>query len=214
VEGELTTPTGAAIASTLAEQFGPLPAMTVESIGYGAGTRQYEHHANVLRVIVGSGTPAGSGERVWVLETNLDDMTGELIGHCTSLLGEAGALDVYTVPIQMKKNRPGVILSVICREPDVEALEEILLRETTTLGIRRWPVARRTLNRRPHSVPTAWGPVEGKLAWSAGVPVRFSPEYESCRVIAGEHGVPLTDVYQAAREAFDSSSLELEDSGE
>jgi uncharacterized protein (DUF111 family) len=183
--------------------------MTVDSIGWGAGTREYEHHANVLRVMIGEGQPAASGEQVWILETNLDDITGELIGHCTGLLGEAGALDVYTVPIQMKKNRPGIVLSVICREADLDALEEILFRETTTLGVRRWPVSRRTLHRRPHTVQTPWGPVEGKLAWSAELPVRFSPEFESCRTVAGQHGVPLTNVYQAAREAFDSSSLKL-----
>jgi uncharacterized protein (DUF111 family) len=208
-DGELATPTGAAVATTLAERFGPLPAMTVEAIGYGAGKREYEQHANILRVLIGQGQAAAVSEQVWVLETNLDDVTGELIGHCTSLLGEAGALDVYTTPIQMKKNRPGVILSVICREADIDPLEAILFRETTTLGVRRWPVARRTLKRRPHTVDTPWGPVEGKLAWSEDLPVRFSPEYESCRSVATQHQVPLSEVYQAAREAFDSSSLDL-----
>ncbi len=214
VQGELTTPTGASLATTLAESFGPLPAMKMEAIGYGAGKREYEHHANLLRVIIGSALPTQPREQVWVLETNIDDLTGELIGHCTTLLGEAGALDVYTTPIQMKKNRPGVTLSVICQERDVEPLEAILFRETTTLGVRRWPVARRILNRRPHSVPTAWGSVEGKLAWSDDLPVRFSPEYESCRTVAMQHRVPLSEIYQAAREAFDSSSLDLTENGQ
>jgi uncharacterized protein (DUF111 family) len=212
VDGELTTPTGAAIATTVAQQFGHLPAMTIDAIGYGAGKRDYEHHANLLRVLIGTGQPEESGERVWVVETNLDDVTGELIGHCATRLGEAGALDVYTTPIQMKKNRPGVILSVICREAEVASLEDILFRETTTLGVRRWPVSRRTLNRRPHAVQTPWGSVEGKLAWSDELPVRFSPEYESCRRVAAEQDVPLSEVYQAAREAFDPSSLDLSES--
>jgi uncharacterized protein (TIGR00299 family) protein len=214
VDGELTTPTGAALATSLAASFGPLPTMKIEAVGYGAGKREYEHHANLLRVMLGSGRPEEAREQVWVLETNLDDVTGELIGHCTNLLGDAGALDVYTIPIQMKKNRPGVTLSVICRECDIEPLEAILFRETTTLGVRRWPVARRTLNRRPHRVQTTWGPVDGKLAWSDDLPVRFSPEYESCRGVATRHQVPLSEIYQAAREAFDSSSLDLTENGQ
>jgi uncharacterized protein (TIGR00299 family) protein len=208
VDGELTTPTGAAIATTVAQYFGNIPAMTIDAIGYGAGKRDYEHHANLLRVLIGTGQQEESGERVWVVETNLDDITGELIGHCATLLGEAGALDVYTTPIQMKKNRPGVILSVLCREQDVASLEGILFRETTTLGVRRWPVARRTLNRRAHTVQTPWGSIEGKLAWSDELPVRFSPEYESCRRVAAQHDVPLSEVYQAAREAFDASAVD------
>jgi uncharacterized protein (TIGR00299 family) protein len=214
VAGELTTPTGAAIATTLAKSYGPLPAMSIEAIGYGAGKRVYDHHANLLRVMIGSVRPDTGREQVWMLETNLDDVSGELIGHCTLLLGEAGALDVYTTPIQMKKSRPGIVLSVLCRQSDVDDLEKILFRETSTLGVRRWPVTRSTLNRRAHTVPTPWGPVVGKLAWSDDLPVRFSPEFESCRQVATEQNVPLSKVYQAAQAAFDSSSLDLPESGE
>jgi uncharacterized protein (TIGR00299 family) protein len=214
VEGELATPTGAAIAMSLAHEFGPLPAMTVETIGCGAGKRDYEHHANLLRVMIGRAESSVPREQVWMLETNVDDVTGELIGHCTSLLAEAGALDVYTTPIQMKKNRPGVILSVMCQPADIDSLEAILFRETSTLGVRRWPVTRRTLKRQPHTVQTQWGPVAGKLAWSDDLPVRFSPEYESCRQVATEHQVPLSEVYQAVRAAFNSSSLDLPNNGQ
>jgi uncharacterized protein (TIGR00299 family) protein len=214
VSGELTTPTGAAMATALAESFGPLPSMSIDAIGYGAGKRDYEHHANLLRVMIGHTASDTVHEQVWMLETNLDDLSGELIGHCTSLLGDAGALDVYTTPIQMKKNRPGVVLSVLCRRTDLDGLEKILFRETSTLGVRRWPVTRRTLHRRAHTVRTQWGPVVGKLAWSDDLPVRFAPEFESCRQVATEQGVPLSKVYQAAQGAFDSSSVDVSEGGE
>ena len=146
VEAELTTPTGAAIVATLAQGFGPLPAMTIEKIGYGAGQRDLPQQANILRLLVGEAADATHpGDTIWVLETNLDDTTGEVIGHCISQLWDAGALDVFTTAIQMKKNRPGVKLSVLCRMEEVAAVEAIVFRETGTLGIRRWPAARHVL---------------------------------------------------------------------
>jgi uncharacterized protein (TIGR00299 family) protein len=202
VQCELTTPTGAAILATLVQAFGPLPAMTIERIGCGAGQKDLEEQANLLRLLVGQTNDYQTDEQLWVLETNLDDISGELIGHTIARLWEAGALDVYTTAIQMKKNRPGVTLSVLCSADHVPAMETILFRETTTLGVRRWPVARRKLRREVHRVETPWGPVEGMLAWLDANSARFSPEFEACRRVADQHGVPLQAVYEAARKAY------------
>jgi uncharacterized protein (TIGR00299 family) protein len=205
---ELTTPTGAAILASVVDSFGPLPSMSVERIGCGAGQKDLEEQANVLRLFVGEVAQGGGDEEVWVVETNLDDISGELIGYCTTRLWEAGALDVYTTGIQMKKNRPGVKLSVLCRASETDAIETILFEETTTLGVRRWPVSRSVLVRRAHRVETPWGPIEGKLGWLAEGTPRFAPEFESCRRVAGEHEVPLRTVYEAAQKAFDPEDVE------
>ena len=205
VQAELTTPTGAAILATLVDSYGPLPSMKVDRIGYGAGQRDLPEQPNVLRIFVGETADPLSSDQVWVLETNLDDASGELIGYCTTRLWEAGALDVYTTAIQMKKNRPGVTLSVLCEPAKIEKLEKILFRETTTLGVRRWPVSRHKLERKPHSVETAWGTVAGKLGWIAGQPPSFSPEFDACSRVAQQHNVPLKDVYEAAQRAFEGS---------
>jgi pyridinium-3,5-bisthiocarboxylic acid mononucleotide nickel chelatase len=204
---ELTTPTGAAILAALADGYGPLPAMTIERIGYGAGSRDLEQQANLLRLLVGEVATSSSTDQVTVLETNLDDASGELIGHAITQLWAAGALDVTTSAIAMKKNRPGVLLSVTCRAADVDRLEAILFRETTTLGVRRAQVARRILPRQPHSVVTAWGLVAGVLAWIDDKTCRFSPEFEDCRRLAEENNLPLAEVYDAARQAFRSSPV-------
>lgn len=202
IDAELTTPTGAAIVATVVDEFGPLPGMTIESIGYGAGTKELKEQANVLRLMVGEAGDDHNSDQVWVLETNLDDISGEVIGHCTTLLAEAGALDVYTTSIQMKKNRPGVKLSVLCDASLIKKLEKIVFRETSTLGIRRWPVSRHKLERRAHAVETEFGAVDGKLAVLADGSTSFSPEYESCRQVAEDKKVALKDVYEAARRAF------------
>lgn len=204
---ELTTPTGAAIVATLVESFGPVPAMKIERIGCGAGQRELDEQPNLLRLLVGETVESGGGETVWVLETNLDDISGELVAYATTRLLEAGALDVYTTAIQMKKNRPGVMLTVLCRATEVETMEAILFAETTTLGVRRWPVHRHVLERRPHQVQTPWGIVEGKLGWQSGATPRFSPEFESCRAIAIQHRVPLRVVYETAQKAFDPKTV-------
>ena len=202
VECELTTPTGAAIVAAMVDAFGPVPSMTIEKIGYGSGQKDLEQQANLLRLLVGHSDDLRSDEQLWVLETNLDDTSGELVGHAISRLWEAGALDVYTTAIQMKKNRPGVTMSVLCDGNYVAAIEEILFRETTTLGIRRWKVERRKLKREKHAVETPWGKVDGMLAWLDANTARFSPEYESCRTVAEKHGVPLKSVYDAAQQAY------------
>jgi uncharacterized protein (TIGR00299 family) protein len=205
---ELTTPTGAAILATLVDAFGPLPSMRISQIGCGAGQRDLDEQPNLLRLFLGETLEQQSEEQVWIVETNLDDISGELIGYATTRLWEAGALDVYLTPIQMKKNRPAVKLTVLCRASHLEALEAILFGETTTLGVRRWPVSRQVLARQPHRVETEWGPVEGKVGWLADKSPRFTPEFESCRAMAVMHRLPLRTVYEAAQKAFDPSALE------
>ncbi len=205
VVGELTTPTGAAIVATLVDEFGPPPAMTVQSIGYGAGQKDFEH-ANIMRLLVGD-LPDPDSTRVQtdsivLLETNLDDLSGEQVGHCMQMLWESGALDVATTAIQMKKGRPGVMLSVQGRPEDADCLETILFSHTTTLGVRRTVVVRRVLSRQPHEVTTPWGSVAGKLAHLPDGSDRFAPEYEACREIASKHKVSLAEVFSAAQQAF------------
>lgn len=206
VECELTTPTGAAIATTLASSFGPLPAMKIQQIGYGAGQRNLPSQANVLRLIVGQSSDVPpTDDQVFVLETNLDDLSGELVGYAISRLWEAGALDVYTTAIGMKKNRPGVMLSVICDAATLAAVEEVLFLETSTLGVRRQLVGRTKLRRESQTVTTPWGEVSGMVAWRDERTASFSPEFEGCRALAAAHGVPLAQIYDAARLAWSSA---------
>ena len=207
VAAELTTPTGAAIVATMVDQFGPLPAMKIDRIGYGAGTRDLEQQPNLLRLFVGEAADGLAADQVWVLETNLDDVSGEVIGFATTKLFEAGALDVYTTAIQMKKNRPGVTLTVLCPPPLVEKAEKILFRETGTLGVRRWPASRHKLDRKPHQVETEYGLIDGKLGWIAGQEPSFSPEFESCSRIAGQRDLPLRTVYEAAQRAWQAGRV-------
>ncbi len=216
VEGELTTPTGAAIVAALADDFGPLPAMTVERIGYGAGQKDFKH-PNILRILVGevasaTGQDAASRhtrypqtESIVLLETNLDNTTGETIGHATDCLWAAGALDVSLSAIQMKKGRPGVLVSVQSRPGTADQLESILFAETPTLGVRRSTVTRTILAREPHKVQTQWGAIDGKVAFLPDGSQRFTPEYESAREIADKHAVPLSQVTITAQEAFHRS---------
>ncbi|HKI21119.1 MAG TPA: nickel pincer cofactor biosynthesis protein LarC, partial [Isosphaeraceae bacterium] len=201
VEGEMTTPTGAAILTTVVERFVSLPALTIESIGLGAGTRETPDQANILRLFVGTVDLPASSDRIWVLETNLDDLPGEVVGYTMTQLMEAGALDAFLTPIQMKKNRPGVMVSVLCDESKIPALEHILFRETATMGIRRYPVSRHKLKRQPIEVETQFGPVKGKLGWLGERPPTFSPEYDDCARIAAARAVPLREVYEAAHAA-------------
>jgi uncharacterized protein (TIGR00299 family) protein len=203
IKAELTTPTGAAILTSVVQEWIDQPVMTVERIGHGAGKRNFVEQPNILRLFVGT-TAAACGlaaDHVWMLETNLDDLPAEVIGYCYDQLLAAGALDVFSTPIFMKKNRPGVLLSVLAPESALPALEEILFRETATFGIRRYPVSRHKLQRRACSVLTPWGPVQGKLGWREGGPAVFSPEFEDCARVARQHGVALRDVYAKAAEA-------------
>lgn len=202
VEGELVTPTGAAILTSLAQEYGPLPAMTVEKIGYGAGKRDFPF-PNLLRVLVGSPYPPEelSMEDVILLETNLDDMNPEWYDHVLDSLFDAGALDVFLLPFQGKKNRPGVLLSVLCHPHQADQLSSIIFAETTTLGIRQTTMVRRCLERETISVDTGHGQVRIKVARLAGDVVNLSPEYEDCRRLARETGKPLKEVYAAAQKA-------------
>ena len=209
VELELTTPTGAAILATLVDGFGPLPPMKIGRIGYGAGGRDLPSQPNILRLFVGEAVErveSVDSDQVWVVETNLDDVSGELIGYCTTKLLEQGALDVYTTAIQMKKNRPGITLTALCQAADLEKIEAVMFCETGTLGIRRWPAERHKQERRSHTVETPWGPIEGKLGWIADRAPNFTPEFEACRKVAEERQVPLKDVYDAARRAYDAAT--------
>jgi hypothetical protein len=205
VKFELTTPTGAAILTTVVTGYADTPAMTVERIGCGAGTKDFLDSPNLLRLFVGNAEfgvrNSESEDEVWVLETNLDDIPAEVIGYCTERLFAAGALDVFAVPIQMKKNRPGVLLSAIAPEAAVPALEAILFRETGTFGVRRYPVRRSKLLREACEVETPWGPVRGKRGWRDGLPAFVTPEYDDCARLAREHGVPLREVFAAVRRA-------------
>lgn len=202
IEAELTTPTGAAIVKTVADAFGPMPAMTIDQVGYGAGTMTFPERANILRLFVGTTTAAPGTEYVTLLETNMDDVSGELIGHVRERLTTAGALDVYATPVQMKKDRPGVMLSVLCRPSDAESLQDILFSECSTLGVRRSVIQRSIQFRDIVEVSTPWGTVRGKRAWRTGTTPTFGPEFEDCAVLSRENGVPLRQVYRAAESAY------------
>ncbi|UCC30387.1 MAG: nickel pincer cofactor biosynthesis protein LarC [Phycisphaerales bacterium] len=199
--GELITPTGAAILTTLAAEFGPLPAMTVDSIGYGAGTREGHRRPNVLRVLIGETTRNGDADEIAVLETNLDDASPEVVGHCMERLLTEGALDVYAVPIHMKKSRTGVVLTVLCEPGRAEAMQRLLFAETTTFGVRRHNAARVKMSRRHVTVNTPFGDIRVKVGERNGV-VTASPEFGDCRAAAEKHNVPLREVITAANAAW------------
>lgn len=202
VDAELTTPTGAAIVRTVVDAFGELPAMTITDVGYGAGTMDLPGRANVLRIFVGTPVPAADSDRVVLLETNLDAVTGETIGHTQRRLFDAGALDVFCTAIQMKKNRPGTLLNVLCRPADVENLEQIVFAETETLGIRRHTLERAVRQREECQVETPWGTVRGKRAVAGSGVNTFAPEFDDCARVATAAGVALRDVYRAAESAY------------
>lgn len=196
-EAELTTPTGAALAVTLARDFGPLPPMRISETGYGAGERDFPQQANVLRVIVGEASGTTEAATVSVIEANLDDASPEVLAYALERLLEAGALDVSLAPLLMKKGRPGTLLRVIARPEDRERLAAMVFAETTTLGLRWWDAERRVQERRWVEVQTRYGKVRIKIGESA-----WAPEYEDCRRLAREAGVPLKDVLAEAGFAY------------
>jgi pyridinium-3,5-bisthiocarboxylic acid mononucleotide nickel chelatase len=203
IQGELLTPTGAAIITTVCTEFGPIPRMTTDVTGYGAGTRQYQDFPNVLRVLVGETETDGAvDEKLWMIETNIDDMSPQLLGHVMDRAFELGALDCYFTSVQMKKNRPGVLLSVLCERGQKEALLTLLFTETTTLGVRSYEVERRALGRTMVRVETAYGPIDVKVAHLNGRVVNEMPEFEQVRAAASKAGVPLKVVEDAARTAL------------
>jgi hypothetical protein len=192
-EGELVTPTGAAIVTTLARF--ERPEMTLERIGYGAGSRDLPDRPNVLRLWLGEGVSTATRPMV-LIETNIDDMTGEMLGYVLEKLLAQGAADAWLTPVQMKKNRPGVVLSVICREPEEEALARLLLRETTTLGVRVRPVHRWEAEREVLEFESSLGPAAVKVKRLPNEPPRVAPEYEACKRLAEANGLPLAEVYR------------------
>jgi pyridinium-3,5-bisthiocarboxylic acid mononucleotide nickel chelatase len=202
IQGELLTPTGAAIITTVCKEFGPIPQMTTEITGYGAGTRQYKDFPNVLRVMLGETEADGAtDEKLWMLETNIDDMSPQLLGHVMDRAFELGALDCYFTPVQMKKNRPGVLLSLLCETAQKESLMTLLFTETTTLGIRSYEVTRRALRRSMTRVETQYGPIDVKVAHLNGRVVNEMPEFEQVRAAATKAGVAAKVVEDAVRNA-------------
>jgi uncharacterized protein (TIGR00299 family) protein len=198
VEGETVTPTGAAIVTTLASKFGPLPAMEVTGVGYGAGTRDPEGMPNLLRIIHGK-QEEEKAEGVWVLEADVDDMIPELLPYLNQLLLKEGALDAALIPIQMKKGRPGFTIRCLALAAQKEGLAQLILRESTTLGIRMYPVERITLRREEQEVETKYGMIRIKVAFDReGKVSNLMPEYESCCQAAESRKVPLKEVYQEA----------------
>lgn len=202
VEAELTTPTGAALVATLVDDFCMFPPLTIERVGYGAGDKDFPSHPNLLRLVVGRTEQSLERDEVICLETNLDDCSGEWIGHCVATLFEAGALDVFTSSIQMKKNRPGVLLTALAPLHLRDTLAAILFAETSTIGVRAWTASRMKLPREERVVETPFGAVRGKVTRLPDGGLRFSPEFAACEALARASRRPLRDVMEAAARAF------------
>jgi uncharacterized protein (DUF111 family) len=194
----LTTPTGAAIAAALAVDFGAMPAMRICATGYGAGSKDFPEHANVLRVMIGEASGASESTTVAVIEANIDDATPQVLGYAMERLFDAGALDVTLESVLMKKNRPGTLLRIIAAPETRESLAQILFEETTTLGLRIYPAERRVKARRTVEVETAHGRVRIKIAEDGS----FAPEFDDCRRVAREAGVPLKQILAEASLAY------------
>lgn len=193
VEGEVVTPTGAAILLTLARRVGPFPPMTVHSVHYGAGDADRKELPNMLRLFLGEMASEGERDLVWQIETNLDDVAGELVGALYDRLFAAGALDVWTTPVQMKKSRPGLVLGLLAPPDRLARIEEVLFRETSTLGVRRFLVERTKLRREERRVATSLGEVTVKVAYQDGRVVKVSPEFDEVDAIARQGGLPLPE---------------------
>jgi uncharacterized protein (TIGR00299 family) protein len=215
VQKELVTPTGAAIVATLCDSFGPQPAMSVSAIGYGAGTADLEGQPNVLRIMVGDEVGAtkraqaeacatGFDEEIAVVEANLDDMNPQIYGYFLEKALAAGALDVYTTPVQMKKNRPGTLLTVLCKPQDTNALMSLIFAETTTFGARSYRAQRRVLPREWVNVVTDYGDVRMKISRVNGRILHVAPEYDDCRKLALEKNVPLQRVINEALRSYEA----------
>jgi uncharacterized protein (TIGR00299 family) protein len=206
---ELVTPTGAALLAEFVEHFGPMQNLVATRIGHGLGTRDNKTRPNVLRAVLGEVSSNGSlaqndwvTDTVAVLETNLDDINAEILGHFVERAFAAGALDVFHTPIHMKKNRPGVLLTLLCADGDADKFAELILRETSAFGVRRHSCERRKLQRELVTVQTAYGEITVKLGRLNGRTIQASPEFESCKKVAAEKNVPLKEVYEAASRAL------------
>jgi pyridinium-3,5-bisthiocarboxylic acid mononucleotide nickel chelatase len=208
---ELVTPTGAAIVKTLAGRFAAFPEMKIEKSGYGAGSRDFPGYPNVARLTVGETASEAlransQSDTIVVLEANLDDLNPQVFGYVIDRLFEDGALDAFAMPVQMKKNRPGTLLTVLCKPEDAGKLTRLIFVETTTLGVRRRDETRQVLGRRWETVQTSWGQVRIKIASMNGSVTNYAPEYEDCRLIAEGNRVPLKQVMQEAARAYLDSS--------
>jgi len=206
IQLELVTPTGAAIVKTLCKTFSSFPEMKIDKTGYGAGSRDFPGHANVIRLTIGEAqsefAAKTSEQTITVLEANIDDLNPQVFGYVMDRLLEEGALEAFGIPVQMKKNRPGMLLSVLCRPEDAGKLTNLILSETTTLGVRRREERREVLARKLITVSTRWGDVRLKVASMNGTITNYAPEYDDCRRIAVEHHVPLKNVMQEAMQAY------------
>jgi len=203
-EGELVTPTGAAVITTLADCFGPMPPMTIEAVGCGAGSRETPGRPNLLRIIAGSfreRTANEPSESLQMVEACIDDMNPEIFGYVMEKLFADGALDVCWVPVFMKKNRPATMMQVLCPLPRRDIIVQRILSETTTTGVRYYPVGRRVLPRRAVEIQTAFGPIAAKRITRPDGSVRIAPEYEACRRVAVDRDIPLLEVYRAVEVA-------------
>ncbi|MBI3951176.1 MAG: nickel pincer cofactor biosynthesis protein LarC [Acidobacteria bacterium] len=208
VEAELVTPTGAAIISTVCEDYGPLPEMRFEKAGYGAGTWEFPDRPNMLRLMLGEteagpGLRSSLGEKITLIEANIDDMSPEIFGYLVEQSLHSGALDIFYTPAQMKKNRPGTQLTILCQKEDRERLIELVFRETTTIGLRYHEVERRVLHRRIVEVQTALGSIRVKVSSLDDKIVNFAPEYADCKAAAERYKVPLREVMGLAVAAFE-----------
>ena len=197
---ELTTPTGAAIIKTLSLSFGNMPHMEIEGTGYGIGDRSFKEIPNILRLIIGKGT--GSTERLIIVETNMDDMNPQIYEYLMSRLFKNGALDVFLMPIQMKKGRPAILLKVLCSENKKGNIIDTIFEETTTIGVRTYEVERHCLERRIENVSTPYGKVRVKVAERNGKVLNIQPEYEDCKEIAEKKKLPLKEVMDSAKKTF------------
>ena len=199
---ELVTPTGALLITEYARSFGPLPAMHLDTIGYGAGDRDVKSHPNVLRVMVGEAAGPRAVETIVVLECEIDDMNPQLFGPLMDRLFEAGALDVFYSPVQMKKNRPGTLVTVLCAPASREKVSGVLFAESTTIGVRYREVQRECLTREVRVVNTPVGPIRFKVATRDGRVLNVSPEFEDCARAAAARQIPLKDVQAIVMKAW------------
>jgi uncharacterized protein (TIGR00299 family) protein len=203
---ELVTPTGAAIATTLSTRYAQIPEMTLQAVGYGAGSADLTEKANVLRILIGENATSEAGEHwdapVSVIETNLDDMSPQIYGYFVERALAAGALDVFSTAVQMKKNRPGVLLTILCDAAHTARLMDLVFRETTSIGVRTYDVRRKVLDRESVPVETPFGEVRMKVSRMNGSVLNVTPEYEDCQRLAAEKGIPLKQVIAAASFEF------------
>ncbi len=202
IQHELVTPTGALLVTSYATAFGPTPAMTIDRVGYGAGSRDLPNTPNVLRLLVGESAATAATERIVVLECEIDDMNPQIFGPLMDRLHDAGALDVYLSAVQMKKNRPGTLLTILAKPEQRQQLAAIVFRESTTIGIRFYEMLRERLDRETVSVDTSLGPVRFKVARLGGEVVNASPEFDDCIALSRTHDVPLKDVQAQAMKAY------------